>query len=185
MPIVKIIFDICLLRGRPQDLPASWNLFWLIALAIVATSYTSVVYLEGSSLGNLFHVVLHETIFGAVVWTILKVRGRPERWLQSIMALYAVKTLFNLITLPLLPQVAEAAKHAFEAIQQGATAPFGWELSFVFAFTIWHLLAMSQVMRHAAEVSFGMGVLISFFALVAAGIVKILFMAMFSIPVPT
>ena len=184
MSILKIIVDICLLRGRPQDLPASWNLFWLTVLAVVATSYTSVVSIDGSSLGNLFHVILHETIFGAVVWTVLKVRGRPERWLQSIAALYAVKALFSLITLPFMPQVAEAAKHAFEAVQQGNPAPFGWELLFVFAVTIWHLLAMSQVMRHAAEVSFGLGVLISFLALVAAGMVKILLMTIFSIPVP-
>lgn len=184
MPILKIIFDICLLKGRPQDLPASWNFFWLTVLAIVATGYTSVVYLEGSSLGNLFYVILHEAIFGAVVWVILKVRGSPERWLQSIAALYAVKTLFNLLTLPVLPQVAEAVRLAYEAVQQAAAAPIGWELLLVFVVTIWNLLAMSQVMRHAADVSFGMGVLISFLAVVAAGIVKILLMTIFSVPVP-
>jgi hypothetical protein len=184
MPILKIIFDICLLRGRPQDLPASWNLLRLTVLATVLTGYARVVRVDGSGLGGLVLVIFQAAIFGAVVWMILKVRGRPERWLQSIAALYAVNALFSLMLLPVLPQLAEAGKHALEAFQQGAATPIGWELLFASAADIWYLLVMAQVMRHATELSFGLSALISFFALVTVGMVEILLISVFSVPVP-
>lgn len=189
MPILKIIFDICLLRGRPQDLPASWNLFWLCALGSVVTGYASAAYVEGPSLAGLLHVVLHEAIFGGAVWVLLKTRNHPERWLQSIVALYAVGALFSLVTLPVLPQLTEFAKHAFETIQQGAAMPEGAAMPvggvvlFVFTIAVWHLLVMAQVLHHAMELSFGLSALIGIFTVVAVSIVEIVFISIFSVPV--
>ncbi len=184
MPTLKIIFDICLLRGRPQDLPASRNLLWLTALATVVTGYARVVRVEGPGVGGLFLVIFQAIIFGAVVWTILKMRGRPERWLQSIVALYAMNTVFSLMILPVLPQLVEAGKHALAAFHQGAATPIGWELWFASAADIWYLLVMTQVMRHATELTFGLSALISFSALVAVGMVEMLLILIFSVPVP-
>lgn len=185
MPITKIIFDICLLRGRPQDLPASRNLLFLTALATVVTGYARIVRVEEPGVGSLFLVIVQAIIFGAVVWAILKMRGRPERWLQSIVALYAMNTVFSLMLLPVLPQLAEAGKHALEAFHQGAATSIGWELWFASAADIWYLLVMAQVMRHATDLTFGISALISFFALVAVGMLELLLILIFSTPVPT
>lgn len=183
MSILKIIFDICLLRGRPQDLPASWNLLQLTLLATVIMGYARVVRVDGHSVGGLLLVVAQSIIFGAVIWVILKMRDRPGRWLQSITALYALNALFGLLLLPVLPQLAEAGRLAFEAFQQGNPAPIGWELLFASVADIWYLLAMAQVMRHATELSFGRGVLVSFFALISVGMLEMLLILIFSAPV--
>ena len=185
MPILKIIFDICLLRGRPQDLPASRNLLGLIALAAVVTSYARVMRVDGASFSGLILSIFQVAIFGAVVWVVLKVRDRPERWLQSMTALYAVNTLFGLMILPVLPQLVEAAKHAIEAFQQGTAAPIGWELLFASAADVWYLLIMAQVLRQAAEWSFGLSVFVSVFALLSIGMMEIQLTAILSVPAPT
>jgi hypothetical protein len=185
MPILKTIFDICLLRGRPQDLPASWNLLQLTALATVATGYARAARVDGPGLWGLLLVIFQTAIFGAVVWMILQVRARPERWLQSILALYAVNALFNLMILPILPQLVEAGKLALAAIQQGSAMPIGWELIFASAADIWYLMVMAQVMRHATDLPFGLSALISFFALISVFVLEMLFISVFSLPVPT
>ncbi len=194
MPILKIILDICLLRGRPQDLPASWNLFWLCMLGSMVIGYVPNIYLQGLSFAGLLLAVVHEAFFAGAVWLLLKVRNHPERWLQSMVALSAASVLLGLVRLSVLPQLPEFAeffKLVFEAAQQGTAMPTGpapdiGGLALVVLTTlVWSLLIMAQVLRHAMELPYALCVLIGFFTVVVARVVELVFISSVLVPVLT
>jgi len=74
MHILKIILDICLLRGRAQDLPASMNLVWLTAAASVAVNALGMPE-RATDLAQLLFIASQAVMFGAVIWLLLRLRG--------------------------------------------------------------------------------------------------------------
>jgi hypothetical protein len=143
MHTLKIFLDICLLRGRAQDLPASMNLVWLTAAASVAVNVFGMPA-RASDLPQLLFIVSQAALFGAVVWFLLRLRGFPARWMQTITALYAVDAIFSLLLLPFLPAL-------MEMINQGPEAKPGWEAYALLALSGWLLLIIARVLREATE----------------------------------
>ncbi len=143
MHILKIIFDICLLRGRAQDLPASMGLLWLAAAAGVAVNSLGLTG-QQLELAHVLFIVSQVALFGAVVWLVLRLRGFPARWMQTMTALYAVDAVFSLLLLPLLPAVVELAK-------VGPQAMPGWEGFALLLLSGWLLLIIARVLREATE----------------------------------
>lgn len=143
MNFLKTIVDICLLRGRTQDLPASMRLVVLTAVASVAVNSMGIPGQEVGG-GAILFIALQAALFGAAVWLLLRVRGFPARWLQTMTALYAVDTVFSLLLLPLLPALLEMLK-------QGAQATPGWEGFALLFLSGWMLLIIGRVLREATE----------------------------------
>jgi len=143
MPILKIIFDICLLRGRAQDLPASMNLVWLTASASVAVNALGMPE-RAADVAQLLFIASQAVLFGAVVWLLLRLRGFAARWTQTVTALYAVDAVFSLLLLPFLPAL-------MEMISQGPEAKPGWEAYVLLVLSGWLLLIIARVLREATE----------------------------------
>lgn len=143
MPILKVILDICLLRGRAQDLPASMNLVWLTAIASVAVNAVGMPE-RATNMGQLLFIASQAAMFGGVVWLLLRLRGFTERWLQTATALYAVDAVFSLLLLPFLPAL-------MEMIKQGPEAKPGWEAYVLLMLSGWLLLIIARVLREATE----------------------------------
>ena len=181
MSIAKTIIDICLLRGRPQDLPASMSLFWLAAVSKIAVDYAGVAGIYGHGSVRLLLVVMQVSLFAGVMWAVLQLRGHAERWLQTIIALFAANTIVSLILLPVLPQLAVL-------IHQGPAAQpnqIGWEVYFALICSLWYFMAMTQVMRHALAWPLALSGLVSFASLVAVGLIELMLNSFFSLPTPT
>jgi hypothetical protein len=148
--LLRLILDICLLRGKPQDLPTSGTLALLAAAASVVVDYLSLPD-HAIDLGRLLFVVSQVALFGAALWLLLRQRGYPERWTQTVTALYAANAVFSLMLLPFLPALAEM-------VRQGAAAGMGWQGYVSLALTAWFLAVMARVLREALE----LGMLASF-----------------------
>lgn len=164
MSIAKTIIDICLLRGRPQDLPASTSLLWLVALSTIVVDYVSIASIYGYGGMRLLLVVIQVFVFAGVVWAVLQLRGHAERWLQTIIALFAANTIFSLILLPVLPELAVLINQSSAA---QPTPQIGWEIYFALAWP----LALSG--------------LVSFASLVSVRLAEVMLNSFFSIPAPT
>ena len=181
MSIAKIIIDICLLRGRPQDLPASTSLLGLAALSTVMVDYAGAAIIYGDGGLRLPLAVMQAPLLAGVVWAVLQLRGHPERWLQTIIALFAANTIFNLIRLPVLPQLVVVINQVAAQLKP----EIGWEVYFALACGLWYFMVMTQVMRHALAWPLALSGLVSFVSLVAVGLVEMMLNSFFSIPTPT
>lgn len=145
MGALRLLFDICLLRGRTQDLPTSHTLLALTALAGILVDYLSLPS-HGFEIGRLLFVVSQTALFGAGLWLVLKWRGFPARWTQTATALFAAKAAFSLLLLPFLPALAEMMK------QEPGTSP-GWQMYVMLAVSGWFIAVMARVLREAIETS--------------------------------
>jgi len=173
MPILKIILDICLLRGRAQDLPASMNLVWLTAIVSVAVNALGMPE-RATDLAQLLFIASQAALFGAVVWLLLRLRGFPARWTQTVTALYAVDAVFSLLLLPFLPAL-------MEMIKLGPEAKPGWEAYVLLALSGWLLLIIARVLREATEWPMPLAFLAGFSSLLAVRILGHLIAPLFGL----
>jgi hypothetical protein len=173
MHILKIILDICLLRGRAQDLPASLKLVWLTAIASVAVNALGMPD-QALDVAQLLFLASQAALFGAAVWLLLRLRGFPARWTQTITALYAVDAVFSLLLLPFLPAL-------MEMIQQGPEVRPGWEAYVLLGLSGWLLLIIARVLREATEWPLPLAFLAGFTTLLAVRIVGHLLAPLFGL----
>jgi hypothetical protein len=158
-PVLQTLFAIVLLRGRPQDLPVSRALVLSCALAAVVTDYMLDRFHE-DLFERLQFAVTQTVLLGATVWGALRLRGMPERWMQTIAPLFAASALINILSWPVL------------AAARGPTGDDAlWALTLGFAMTIWFLAVMVRVLRHALEASLPVSVLAAFACLLSSGVV--------------
>jgi hypothetical protein len=173
MHIFKIILDICLLRGRAQDLPASMNLVWITAAASVLVNALAMPE-QALDLAQLLFIASQAALFGAVVWLVLRLRGFTARWMQTITALYAVDAAFSLLLLPFLPAL-------MEMIQQGPEAKPGWQAYVLLVLSGWLLLIIARVLREATEWPLPIAFMIGFSSLLAVRILGHLLAPLFGL----
>jgi hypothetical protein len=143
MNTLRLLFELCLLRGRTQDLPTSINLVWLTAASSIAVDVLSMGD-GGAALGQILFVALQVVLFGAAIWLVLKLRGYPERWTQTITALFAANTAFSVLLMPFLPALAAM-------VQAGPGSPIGWQAYVMFAISLWFLAVTVRILREATE----------------------------------
>lgn len=175
MALLKIIFDICLLRGRAQDLPASTNLVFITAAASVLVNTLGLPE-AGLELAQMLFIALQTALFGAAIWLLLRLRGFPTRWMQTMTALYAVDALFSLLLLPFLPAL-------MEMIQQGPEAKPGWQAYVLLALSGWLLLVIARVLREATEWPLALAFLAGFSALLTVRLLGHLLAPLFGLMV--
>lgn len=175
MNLFRLFLAICLLRGRAQDLPTSINLVFSTALASVAIDFISLPD-EVRNPGHLLFVVSQVVLFGAAVWLLLRQRGFPERWTQTITALYAVNAAFSLVLMPFLPALAEMLK-------QGPGATPGWPAWLALALTAWFLAVMARVLHEALETGMLVSFLLSLAVIFAVRILGLVLMPLFGVQV--
>ena len=173
--LLRLFLDICLLRGRAQDLPTSTNLMAGTALASVAIDFFSLPH-EARNPGHLLFVASQVALFGLAVWLLLRQRGFPERWTQTLTALFAVNAAFSLVLMPFLPALAEM-------IKQGSGVAPGWQVYLALGLTAWFLAVMARVLHEALET----GMLASFFlslaVIFAVRILGLVLMPLFGVPI--
>jgi len=158
MKIISTLFQICLFRGKPQDLPTSSALVMVAAAGGVAIDALGLPG-EGLDGRNLVFAVLQTGLFGLGVWLLLSMRGFAARWTQTVTALFATNALFSLAMLPLTPFLHQMLQ---------ATTPVepGWQVIVAFVISSWFLAVVALIMREALEVgllaSFGVALALMF-----------------------
>ncbi|TAJ95219.1 MAG: hypothetical protein EPO31_02235 [Gammaproteobacteria bacterium] len=154
--LLRQFFRICLLRDRPQDLPAAGVLLGFCIGVYFATGVC--VAWPGREFGEAVLISLMDTpiLLGFTAF-LLAVRSHTERWLQTATALAGAGTVFNLIAIPMVL-----------LINMGSFSDGGitlWqsllELS-ILTLLIWNIAVIGFIYRHALELPFLAALVVAF-----------------------
>lgn len=167
LTLFNFFVDICLLRRKPQDLPASTTLFValvLVNLLIAIIGISGLIPPASAVAAAMLDAVLLMTMLRLV----LSIQNRTARFLQSATAIFGSGIVLGLIALPLqlaLDQSAEAS-----AITQLASIAY-------LILLIWSQLVVAHVLRHALDISLVLGVGLALtYAIVSGVLIQTLFM---------
>ncbi len=153
LKLLNVLVDICLLRRGPQDLPRSQT----FALAAVIIYGMVVVYAE-QRLGNaeraLSWTALSLSLLLGAVYALLSLRGVPERFQQTTLALCGCSVIYLAAYLPV--SLALAAPPGAEPSGLMSLLALIWLGLFFWAF-----IMEGNIYRHALGLSLPAGVLIS------------------------
>ncbi len=143
MPLIKLFWDICLLRKGPQAIPIS---ILLLALTLIAYVLAGVVLLSaGASLSDAMLQTLAEAlILFAFLWLVLYFRKKPERLMQTITAMLGCDALISMVAIPLL-----------NALKTFPDVKLISLLLLILMF--WHSAIMAHILQHALSMPLVLG----------------------------
>ncbi len=140
-----VVVDIVLLRRGPEQLPASPALLGcLVALNIIGAGFLSLVAPTSVPMALAQGVV---EVLVSMLWfrTALTAAGKQERFLQTMIALFAVEVLLLLIMVPLLVALAPYST-------PDPNNPPPAALGLIFMFTgVWAAVVFVRIVRLAFE----------------------------------
>ena len=140
MPLLKTFINLCLLRAKPQDLPAASA---LTAATLVA--YTLVGL--GLSLPDLgfgraaLWATLDTLVIAVLTHGALLLRHFPERLQQTLTALLGSGALLGLVAWPIIGSQNSVVQ---------------------LALLLWNLAVVAHILRHALSVPLGLSIIVSF-----------------------
>ena len=151
--------DLILFRAGPQDMPYAPRT--LIVLLVMGAALEIVVDLrQASPVPTMVGANIGTLVALAVLFALLRWRGKPERFVQTALALIATGLLFELILLPLVFVIGlPLAPHA-QLNPRQTLALFA-----MFLLAVWQVAISVNILRHALEIPLAGGVL----ALLAIG----------------
>ena len=141
----------CLLKYRPQDIPASRELL-LLSLGIYFLLGLVLAKLDEDIPGALT-AALADTVFllGFVLVLLLLCR-KANRWTQTVTALAGTGIVFAVLLMPAL--IALSGPDAMSSTQQILSI-------LLYLVLIWYVVVLGHIFRHAMSSSFALGVLVS------------------------
>jgi hypothetical protein len=149
-PLFKLFFDICLLRARPQDVPASSALMLVAMLAVIATGVPAIT----GSVGGVDTAIMIGLMDVVLILVLLKlfltITGLSARLVQTASALFGTGVIINLFSIPVQMLLDSSAEYS-------ATQFIG--AMFYFALLVWSLTIMGHVLRHTFKLQLSSGVL--------------------------
>jgi len=149
MPLLSLIFEICLLRKGPQHLPGSRapavaSLAAYVAAGLVAQSMVT------PDAEIVAPVLLDAGLSVALVMLALNARGHLDRVFETITAMMGTGTLFTLAAVPLLYLIGRQAE------EQAAPAPV---VLLWLGLVVWSFVVTAHILRHSLSVSLSVGLL--------------------------
>jgi len=147
--LFRPFFDICLFRKRPQDLPASRELFLLVLLLYGVLSAVLSYSVEPFSTAVISGLV-EAAMLLIITWMFLFLRSVPERWLQTSTALAGTGAFFSLVAFPLFYWRVFAA---------GTPVVLAFNTMLVILLILWNIGVMAFILRNALSSSYLLGVL--------------------------
>jgi hypothetical protein len=151
MKLLEQFIQICLLKKSPADLPASpavLKLTLLLAFVISTLASLEDYGLTASAVSSLADMVL----MMVTCWVLLSVKGFPERYIQTVMAMAGSGIVINTLALPVVWAYGQ-----FDASGQIASIV----LMLLVFILIWSLIIISQIFRLSLEISAGQATVIT------------------------
>ncbi len=150
--LFNYFFELCLLRAKPQDLPASGVLLGLVILANMSVGVLAFNGFYGGLLRALMASMTENLFFLTTLAALLHFKGVLPRFIQSATAMLGSSTLLAIILIPLYSMGGGAADHTAMAV----VADLGALL-----LLIWSLMVMGQILRHTLDIPLGRGILLA------------------------
>jgi hypothetical protein len=164
--IVDPFIQICLLRRGPQDLPTS-GILLAIALAAHTLMSTLFVAVYESVVKALLSSTLDTVLLATLTATVLFVRGRNARLIQTLTALAGTGAIISLISLPISAWFLGAGPETRESV-----------LALVLLATpvVWGLAVAGHIFRNALSIPFFAGLVLAFaFMMISLAVFRVLF----------
>lgn len=107
MNFLKTLLNICLLKAKPQDLPASQQILVLSFIAAVVTQLLS-SRPESKPAQDLLLSSLQYGLYALIIWMLLNYKNKSARYVQSMTALFGTSALIQIIASPILRKIDPA-----------------------------------------------------------------------------
>jgi len=147
--LFQVFFNICLLRGKPQELPNSVELLGVCLLAAGIVNFLLALF--STTISNAIIASIVEILLIAfITLAILQLNSHRERWLKTMMALTGTGIILSLIALPLF--------YISLHLQELAVVQLLAMLAYL-GLIVWNIMIMGHILRHALETGFGVGIL--------------------------
>lgn len=133
--LIKLLFDICLFKKGPQDLPFSSELLRLLLVVNVIVSFL-MISIHTDWLASLLQAIVSVLLIAGFSWLMLYVTGKRERFNQSTSALLGTDAMISFFALP-----------GIASMMIGT----GTLLAFIItiALMIWHWTVTGHIIRNA------------------------------------
>ena len=143
--ILKLLFDICLFKKGPQDLPYSVGLLRIL-LVVYVSIRVLMLSIHFDSLSVLLQVIVDIFLVAGFVWIMLYLTGKLGRFYQALSAVLGTDALISFFALPGMATM-EAG--------QGGLLVFLVMLGLIG----WHWAVTGHIIRNALEksLSFSLG----------------------------
>jgi len=150
----ETLVKICFFKAKPQDLPADRQWMLISAAMIIGATILAGFGKETSNQIVLF-AIAQVSLYAAVIWLLLKLKGVQERWTQTITALFGTSFLLQLAAIPFSAKI--------NLLDTGEVHLTN-ELMIIFAISLWNLLIVAHVLKNAMESKFLSALALGFFA---------------------
>ena len=150
--LIQSFINILLFRAGPQDIPASFGTLKLVLIACFITDLLGAVGTLGLGLAALLSAG-QIGLYSALIYLLLKFNNNPERWLQTLTALFGALALINLASYPFI-QNLNLIRDGQLVVTPG--------IMLVAALQLWFFIVMARILRDALEVTIGRALLLTF-----------------------
>ena len=158
----KKIWEMCLLKAAPQDIPASSSLLIVTLCCYFVVSFLLAV-VKLSIVESLGAAAVDVVFLLFISYVIMWVKLTTNRWYQTATSMAGVCTLIGVIALPI-------------AVMQVVLGTEDFALLFLVALMVWNLVAIAHVFKHAMDVSMIVaGLLAGFYMYLSLKVMNILF----------
>jgi hypothetical protein len=149
------LWDICLLRSGPQDLPYSPRLL-LIVCAISLLLQMLLASVLGATQDSLGTGILSLVFNFGVLYLLLSLRGLSGRFFQAALALVSCALVFSVLSLPI------ALLTGSPPVTADQITPLQILLGLVsLPLLVWKVLVDAHILRHSLNVPFLSGIIIA------------------------
>ncbi len=150
--LAKAFWDIALWRRTPAQLPASVFLLCLVAAAAALLEVLSSFLPPSSTDQLLWRILLSVGLPLVFTWAVTVLARRPQRFLQTAIALLGVAVLAEVVLYPLGSLIHVVGADGVAALPLGCLMLIG---------LMWYLLACAHVWRSALDSGLALGAAIS------------------------
>lgn len=133
--IIKLLFDICLFKKGPQDLPPS---VWLLRILVVVDVIVSYLMLSIHTdwLNSLLQAIVSAALIVGFSWLMLYVARKRERFYQTTGAFLGTEAVISFLALP-----------GMASMMIGTAALLAFIITI--ALMIWHWAVVGHIIRNA------------------------------------
>lgn len=146
--LIKLYFDMCLLRKAPQDVPYSLLVFWL-SLALYGMAGFLLLYMSLGWLKSIIQLMVEIILILGFTGGMLTVSGRLGRFFQTASAMLGTDAVISFLGLPVIA-----------SMMLGSMSALPYYISI--GLMIWHLFITGHIFRHALDKSYGFGLGLAF-----------------------
>ncbi len=150
--LLKLFFDICLLKARPQDVPASGALLSLTAILVMISGVASILSPAFGLAQSIMVCLLDVALTLVLLALFLHITNLSSRLIQTATAVFGTGVIINLVSLPVVRLLDAGSRNQGYGLLGGV---------FYFALLLWSVVIMGHILRHSFNLRLSGGILIA------------------------